>query len=91
MNKLITALAPAAIVLAASLGCGAAYAADSNTTASGLVVAQAQTLPASQSSGSAAMQHALTRKDVYNQLVQAQKDGTINRMNAIYYGTYFGS
>jgi hypothetical protein len=79
MNRLISALAPAAIVLAASLGCGAAYAGDSQ--------ASAPTPSVSQPSDAATMQHALTRRDVYNKLVQAEKDGTMDRMNAFYFGS----
>jgi hypothetical protein len=35
-------------------------------------------------------QRPLSRRDVYNQLVQAQKDGSLARTNSIYYGTYWG-
>jgi len=91
MNKLISALAPAVVVLMASVSANAAYAADSQANANVPLVAQAQVPADGQTSGAVAMQqasHGLTRRDVYNQLVQAEKDGTIARLNAT---VYFGS
>ena len=60
--------------------------------------AQSISTPINAASGSAAQaaqddsvaQGPLTRRDVYNQLVRAEKDGTMTRMDSIYYGTYWG-
>ncbi len=90
MIKLLSRLAPVAIVLAASLGSVVAHAADSQVSAGNAVVAQAQGPTDQQASGVATVQaqHGLTRRDVYNQLVQDEKDGTLDRLNAT---VYFGS
>jgi hypothetical protein len=89
MNKLISAFTPAAIVLAASLSCGAAYAADSQADANGAAVAQTQPADPHPSTAAATQaSHGLTRQDVRQQLIQAEKDGTISRLNAT---VYFGS
>lgn len=81
MNKLLVSFAPVALTLAASLFCSAAYAQQSTTAAQAQVsTSQAQpTNPANQE------EHGLTRKEVYAQLVQAEKDGTIARLNATVY------
>jgi hypothetical protein len=81
MNKLFSLIAPAAIVLAASLGSGAAHAStsESKDNASTTVVAQ--------TTASDKTQHRLTRRDVYNELVQDEKDGTLARINALYEGS----
>lgn len=80
MNKLLSSIVPAAVVVIASLGSAAAHASDASAI-SGAVAMAVQEAPT---------QHALTRQDVYNQLVQAEKDGTLARMNSLYYGTYWG-
>jgi hypothetical protein len=89
MNKLFSAIAPVAIVIAASFSGNAAYAGDSQSNTQVIAVAQAQTPAHASASGAVAMQaqHGLTRRDVYNQLVQAEKDGTMARLNALYLGS----
>ena len=90
MNTLFSRFAPIAIVLAASLGSAAAHAEDSGSSAGSAVVAQASVSTGQQAQGAATQpaQHALTRRDVYDQLIQAEKDGTIKRLNDT---VYFGS
>lgn len=64
-----------AIALATSFGNAGAYAQDTHTDSD---VRPAQT------------QGPISRRDVYNQLAQAQKDGSLARADSIYYGTYWG-
>jgi hypothetical protein len=70
-----------AVVLAASL-CSVAHADQEDTRVSQQQVAQVQQLasatPVQQAPG-------LTRAQVYNQLVQAQQDGALARLNATTY------
>jgi len=79
MNKLFSSIAPVAIALAASLGCAAAHAATSQDNTSAPFTAHT-TAPVE-------AQHGLTRREVYNQLVQAEKDGSLARINALYMGS----
>jgi hypothetical protein len=87
MSKLIFPMLSAA-AFAISIGSAAVYASDSNLSASGSNVAQGQvnTTPSAPMNAQASDHHGLTRHDVYNQLVQAQKDGTLARLDALYYG-----
>ncbi|WP_035512878.1 hypothetical protein [Paraburkholderia nodosa] len=90
MIKLLSRLTPVAIVLAASLGFTTAKAADSQPGADNAVVAKAPVPTEQPVPGVAPLQaqHGLTRRDVYNQLIQAEKDGTLDKLNAtIYYGS----
>ncbi len=83
MSKLFSCAAPVAFTLAASLFCSAADAAQQDADASQSQVSQTQHV----SSDPAAQQaHGLTRKQVYDQLVQAKKDGSLARLNALYEG-----
>ena len=75
MKKLAIATMPLFIALAASF-CDAG--------------AHAQTVQQAEATAPASAQHLLTRGDVYNQLVQAQRDGSLARTDSIYYGTYWG-
>ena len=52
--------------------------------------AYAQNTQTNPAVGPAQTQRPLSRHDVYNQLVQAQKDGSLARADSIYYGTYWG-
>jgi parvulin-like peptidyl-prolyl isomerase len=81
MNKLFSSAAPLALTLAATLFCSAAHAQQS-TGASQPQVSAAQNL-----SSYAANQQAngLTRAQVYDQLVQAEKDGSLANLNATVY------
>jgi uncharacterized ion transporter superfamily protein YfcC len=79
MNKLFSSIVPVAIALAASLGCAAAHGATSQGNASTPVIAHA--------TASVKTQHGLTRREVYDQLVQAEKDGSLARINALYMGS----
>jgi cytochrome c5 len=84
MSKLFSSVAPVALTLAASLFCSAAHAAQQDASASQPQVVQTQPEP----SGPAVQQaHGLTRKQVYDQLVQAEKDGSMARVNALYEGS----
>ena len=90
MNKFIAALTSAAVVLAASLGSGAANAAVSQANANAPLAAQTQGASVPQPSDATTTQpeHKLTRQDVRNQLIQAENDGTMARLSAT---VYFGS
>ncbi len=84
MNKLFSA-APVALALAASLFCSAALAAQQDVSVSQPQISQTQHVPSDP-----AVQQAdeLNRKQVYDQLVQAEKDGSLARLNAtVYKGT----
>lgn len=76
MNKLFSLIAPVAIVLVASLGSAAAHAASPQNDTSAVIITQMQSAQPAEAS------HGLTRREVYNQLVQAQKDGSLARLNA---------
>jgi hypothetical protein len=75
MKKLSITTVPVLIALAASF-CDAS--------------ANAQTVQQYEAPAPAPAQHMLTRRDVYDQLVQAQQDGSLARADSIYYGTYWG-
>ncbi|MFL9932472.1 hypothetical protein P0D88_25300 [Paraburkholderia sp. RL18-103-BIB-C] len=82
MSKLFFSAAPVALTLAASLFCSAAHAAQQDPNASQPQVSETQNL----SSDPAIQQaHGLTREQVYGQLVQAEKDGSLARLNATVY------
>jgi len=83
MSKIFSSTIPVALTLAASLLCSAAHAAQQDTAASQPQVSQTQHLP---SDAAAQQAHGLTRKQVYDQLVRAEKDGSLARINAIYEG-----
>jgi cytochrome c5 len=83
MSKLFSSTIPVALTLAASLLCSAAHAAQQDAAASQPQVSQTQRQP---SHAAAQQAHGLTRKQVYDQLVQAEKDGSLARINAIYEG-----
>jgi hypothetical protein len=77
MNKIFNLVLPLTIALAASLGCVSASAAQTNANAAPVTEVASQAAQTPQS---------LTRRDVYNKLVKAEKDGTLARLNAIYFG-----
>jgi hypothetical protein len=80
MSKLFLSAAPIALTLAASLFCSAAHADQQDTSAP-----QSQ-VSATQNSDAATQQaQGLTRGQVYNQLAQAEKDGSLARLNATVY------
>ena len=83
MSKIFSSTIPVALTLAASLLCSAARAAQQDAGASQPQVSQTQHQP---SHAAAQQAHGLTRKQVYDQLVQAEKDGSLARINAIYEG-----
>lgn len=82
MNKLFQCAAP--VVLAASLFCSAAHAAQQDSAG-----AQPQVTLTHQAPADLAIQlpHRLTRKQVYDQLVREENDGTLARVNALYEGS----
>ena len=75
MNRCFYRAMPFAIALAASFWNAGAYA---------------QTAQIDHEAVPAQTPRPLSRRDVYNQLVQAQKDGSLARADSIYYGTYWG-
>ncbi|MFP6560775.1 hypothetical protein WJ542_21090 [Paraburkholderia sp. B3] len=89
MSNLLQSIVPAAIALTLACGSVAAHATGNGSEAGMPAVAQShvdspqQTAPV----GTSPAQHELTRQDVYNQLVQAERDGTLARLNALYYGS----
>ncbi len=76
MSKLFSSTIPVALTLAASLFCSAAHAAQQDASV------QTQHVP---SDPAVQQAHGLTRKQVYDQLVQAEKDGSLARLNATLY------
>jgi hypothetical protein len=84
MNKLFHSVIPVALTLSASLLCTAAHAdaRQSSTDASTAPVAQFQQVP---SDPVAQQKHGLTRKQVLDQLIQAENDGSLARLNATVY------
>jgi hypothetical protein len=84
MNKLFRAVVPVALTLSVSVLCTAAHAhaQQSSTDASTAPVAQTQQVP---SDPVARQTHGLTRKQVVDQLIQAENDGSLARLNATIY------
>ena len=76
MKKAFTLVLSLTVAIAASLGCASANAAQTN--ANGAPVAEA-------APQAAQTPHSLTRRDVYDQLVTAEKDGSLARLNATLY------
>jgi hypothetical protein len=75
MNKLFVSSMPIVVGLAALFGSAGAYA---------------QTVQSDRAAAAAPAQQPLTRQEVYDQLVQAEQDGSKARADSIYYGTYWG-
>jgi hypothetical protein len=75
MKKIFTLVLPLTVAVAASLSYANANAAETNATPVAVAAPQAAQTP-----------HSLTRRDVYNQLVKAEKDGSLARMDKIYSG-----
>jgi uncharacterized membrane protein len=82
MSKLFSSAIPVALTLAASLFCATAHADQPAADASQQQVSVAQTQPSDAANQQA---HGLTRKQVYAQLVEAEQDGTLARLNATVY------
>jgi hypothetical protein len=76
MKKIFALVFPLTVALAASLGCASANAAQTNSNAAPVAEAASQ---------AAQTPHRLTRRDVYDQLVKAEKDGSLARLNATVY------
>ena len=83
MSKIFSSTIPVALTLAASLLCSAAHAAQQDAGASQPQVSATQNLP---SDPAIQQTQGLTRKQVYDQLVRAEKDGSLARINALYEG-----
>ena len=83
MSKIFCSTIPVALTLAVSVFCSAAYAAQQDPGASQPQVSLTQHVPAD---AVAQQAHGLTRKQVYDQLVRAEKDGSLARINALYEG-----
>jgi hypothetical protein len=76
MKKIFTLVLPLTVAVAASLGYASANAAQ-----------QPPAAPIAASASQAAQAPlSLTRRDVYNELVKAEKDGSLARMDQIYHG-----
>ncbi len=88
MRNIFYSMAPALVVLVAASVCTAAHAESDGGNADPSSSAQphAETVQQTASVAPTAIQHRLTRRDVYNQLIQAKQDGTLARLNALYYG-----
>jgi hypothetical protein len=80
MKKVFALVFSLTIALAASLGCASANAAQTNANVASLAKAAAQT-----ASKTAQPPHSLTRREVYDQLLKAEKDGSLDRLNATVY------
>ncbi|XUW93207.1 hypothetical protein OH764_34280 (plasmid) [Burkholderia sp. M6-3] len=83
MNKLFCSTGFVALIITASLFCSATNAAQPNAGASQLEVSQPR-----QGTSDAAVQqtHGKTRKEVYEQLIEAEEDGSLARLNSTLYG-----
>ena len=73
MKKIFNLVLPLTVAVAASLGYASANAAQENAHAAPVAAAASQ---------AAQTPHSLTRRDVYNQLVRAEKDGSLARLDA---------
>jgi predicted Rossmann fold nucleotide-binding protein DprA/Smf involved in DNA uptake len=84
MNKLFSSSAPLTLILAASLFCSAAHATQPDqpdqpgASAAQPQASQPQHMPSDPTAEQAA---GLTHAQVYAQLVQAEKDGSVARLN----------
>ena len=76
MKNIFNLVLPLAVAVAASLGYASANAAQTN--ANGAPVAEA-------APQAAQTPHSLTRREVYDQLVKAEKDGSLARLHATIY------
>jgi hypothetical protein len=85
MNKLFSSIAPVAIALAASLGCAAAHAAPQPADTSTAIAAQVHSAQPTQSAAPAEASHGLTRREVHKQLVRAEQDGSLARLDDTIY------
>jgi hypothetical protein len=83
MKKIFNLVLPLTVAVAASLGYASANAAQENAHAAPVVTASSVAAAASQT---AQAPHSLTRREVYDQLVEAQKDGSLARQDSIYFG-----
>ena len=78
MKTIFALVLPLTVALAASLGCASANAAQTNADRAPVAEAASQ---------AAQTPHSLTRGDVYGQLVKAEKDGSLARLNAtVFFG-----
>jgi hypothetical protein len=77
MKKIFNLVFPLTVAVAASLGYASANAEQTNVHAAPVAAAASQ---------AAQTPHGLTRREVYDQLVKAEKDGSLARDNAIYFG-----
>jgi hypothetical protein len=78
MKKIVALVLPLTVAVAASLGYASANAAQTNANAAPVTAAASQ---------AAQTLHSLTRREVFDQLVKAEKDGSLARLNAtVYFG-----
>ena len=83
MKKIFTLVFPLTVAVAASLGYTSANAAQTNAHAAPVTAAASVAAATAQA---AQTPHSLTRREVHDQLVEAEKDGSLARENAIYFG-----
>jgi len=88
MSNFFHSIAPTLIALTLACASAVAHATDNNSKAdmSGAAPSHVETAQQSATAGTGTALHGLTRREVYNQLVQAERDGTLARLNALYYG-----
>jgi hypothetical protein len=82
MSKLVHSAAAIALTLAASLLSSAAHAAQQGAAASQPQITLTQPAPADPA---VQQPQGLTRKQVYDQLIREEKDGSLARLNATVY------
>ncbi len=84
MKKIFTLVLPLTLAVAASLSYASANAAETNAHAAPVTATSSIAEAISQA---AQTPHSLTRRDVFNQLVKDEKDGTLARLDkTVYFG-----
>jgi len=85
MNKYLRFFSPALSILALAVSTTAVYAAESSDSISPNVQSSSLTV---QQNAQPEMPHPLTRREVIDELIKAEKDGTLERLNeTVYHGS----
>ena len=82
MKKTFNLVLSLTVAVAASLGYASANAAQENAHAAPVVTASSVAAAASEA---AQAPHGMTRREVYDQLVEAEKDGSLERLDSTLY------
>ena len=82
MKKIFNLVLPLTVAVAASLGYASANAAQKNAHAAPVVTASSVAAAASEA---AQAPHDMTRREVYDRLVEAEKDGSLDRLDKTIY------